>query len=189
MDVCKLLPLGLREAVVALMDKTVHVPSKSKISRSRASMDAAWILCAQSWLFDGLDDDPLNIAIQIDSSPQAHRDYEMLLVRFVRDSVLASLHDLVVEAHDGPRKLELIDIDEDATHTLTSALRLEDCGGFSWPYKWHAHSHPTSTPRVCTRRFLIKCLFVIQMVVARNSSLYLWIALKMNSVSLTAAEF
>jgi hypothetical protein len=70
----------------------LRLPSKATISRMRGRVDTAWMLTFRSILHNMIMDGGVVMYPMVDSSPQAGRDYEMLVVNIVAAKFLAELH-------------------------------------------------------------------------------------------------
>ena len=92
---CACLPKDIAEHMVGLLisDKQqLRLPSPATLSRLRGRMDTAWMLTFQLILQDMMLDGGVVIYPMIDSSPQAGRDYEMVVLNVVASKLLAELH-------------------------------------------------------------------------------------------------
>jgi hypothetical protein len=70
----------------------LRLPSGATLSRMRGRLDVAWMLTMRSILHTMMQDGGLVMYPMIDSSPQAGRDYEMMVLNIVAAKHLTSLH-------------------------------------------------------------------------------------------------
>ena len=89
------LPKDIAEHMVKHLiseEDRLRLPSKSTMSRLRGRVDVAWMLTFRSILHNMILDGGVVMYPMVDSSPQAGRDYEMLVVNIVAAKFLAELH-------------------------------------------------------------------------------------------------
>ena len=89
------LPPDIAEHTVKLLtaeDTPLRIPSPATLSRLRGRMDVAWMLVWRQELAQMLADSGLVMYPMVDSSPQAGRDYEMLVLSILRAAGLPRVH-------------------------------------------------------------------------------------------------
>ena len=89
-----LLPEELSAEIEAWVDNPdgAATPDKSVLSRLRGRMDVAFMLVFRERLWEMVHNGGIAVFAAIDSSPQAGRDYEMLVLHIIRKTALAEMH-------------------------------------------------------------------------------------------------
>ena len=86
-----LLPPHVAQEIISLMEAGVQMPSASVISRLRGRIDVCWMLVFRDRLHDMLQTGGVLVYPATDASPQAGRDYQMVVLNIIRRSVLPEL--------------------------------------------------------------------------------------------------
>lgn len=94
-DACRLLPPSLGEAMrEKVLAQELRLPTASVVHYARVACDSGFMLACRRLLFSSLDEDPVFLSLQVDSSPQGGRDYEMIVMSVTRSSQLGKLMEL-----------------------------------------------------------------------------------------------
>ena len=81
-------------------EAAISVPSPAVVSRLRGRMDVAFMLIFRERLSEMVQLGGVSVFAAIDSSPQAGRDYEMLVLHIVRKNALAESHADIMALED-----------------------------------------------------------------------------------------
>ena len=95
------LPAKVADKMGSYISSTAVIPSQSTISRMRARVDTTWMFVwrdrFQEWLGDGL-----VVYLGTDSSPQAGRDYQIIMLDIIQKIAMPSMHVDITWLHRRP---------------------------------------------------------------------------------------